>query len=247
MPRSPLLAFVLCAAIGCSGGGAADQSATGALKTDSAGGLVVAPSTPYRATDASGPAALVVTLEGGATAAPVQNPPACAAPPASAIETVFWLDGIREGKALPRERRYDLASSNCGLAPRMQGVVVGGAINVFNSAGAHRLVFVRAGTTDTLQTMPFVNDGSLVATDRLTRTPGIVEVRCTAHPKETAYIAVFDHPYFGVAHSGEKVMMDSLPAGDYRLMTWHEGMVAPSAVPARVGASGQTDLVVKNE
>jgi hypothetical protein len=127
----------------------------------------------------------------------------------------------------------------------MQGVVVGGAINVFNDAGVHRLLFVRAGTTDTLQTMPFSQDHSIVATDRLTKTPGVVEVICAKHPGETAFIAVFDHPYFGVAKSGDKVTLDSVPAGDYHLLTWREGMTAPSTVPAKVGANGQTEVVVR--
>ena len=93
--------------------------------------------------------------------------------------------------------------------------------------------------------MPFTNGAELVASDRLTKTPGIIEVRCAQHPQEKAFIAVFDHPYFGVAAPGETLTLDAVPAGDYQVLTWREGMAAPAAVPTRVGASGQTQVVVK--
>jgi hypothetical protein len=228
-------------AAACSGDSKAAEAASG-LRADSAGGLVEAPSTPYKPTEAEASTALVVTLVGD-TAAPVQ-PAACTTNGEPSPATVFWVDGIREGKPLPNERRYSLVNGPCGLEPRIQATVVGGAVNVFNDAGAHKLVFVRAGTTDTLQIMPFVLSGSVVATDRLTRIAGVVEVKCTMHPAEKAHIAVFDHPYFGVASSGDKVTLEAIPAGDYRVMTWHDGLAAPVAVPAKVGGSGQTEIIL---
>ena len=168
------------------------------------------------------------------------------APAPTASDAIVWVEGIREGKPLPEERRYELVSAGCALSPRVQGVVVGGTVNVYNDDRVlHTLVFIRAGTNDTLQTMPFTNDNEIVASERLTRTAGIVEVRCAQHPQEKAYIAVFDHPYFGVASSGETLTLDSLPAGDYTIMTWREGMTAPTSTPTRVGSSGQTQVVVK--
>lgn len=202
----------------------------------------MAPTTPYHPNNADVSTALVVNLVGDSTApAPT---PTCEGEDTQP-GTVFWVDGIREGKPLPNERRYSLVDGNCGLEPRLLATVVGGAVNVFNDVGLHKLVFVRAGTTDTLQTMPFTNTGAVVATDRLTKTAGVVEVRCATHPNERSYIAVFDHPYFGVASTGDKVTLDSLPAGDYRLMTWHEGLPAPIAVPAKVGATGSTEIVLR--
>lgn len=230
------------AATACSNGPQSAESAS--LRADSAGGLVIPPSTPYRPTAGDASTALVVTLMGD-SAPGATTSATCKPGEASAIETVFWLDGIREGKPLTNERRYGLVNGNCGLQPRMQAVVIGGAVNVTSEAGVHRLVFLRAGTNDTLQTMPFTLDGSLVATERLTRTAGVVEVKCTQHANEKAYIAVFDHPYFGVASSGDKVTLESVPPGDYRVMTWHEGMAAPTTVQTKVGGTGQTEVVLR--
>lgn len=240
--RIALALAIVASAASCGSRAESDEPASG-VRTDSAGGLVVAPSEPYRPTDPDAEAALVVTLVGDSTPARASTPE-CATP-AGAGETIFWVDGIREGKPLPNERRYQLTSGTCGFQPRIQATVVGGAINVFNDAGAHNLVFIRAGTTDTLQRMPFTLDGSIVSTERLTRIAGVVEARCTQHPNDRAYIAVFDHPYFGVAGSGEKVTLDAVPPGDYRVMTWHEGMPAPAAVDAKVSATGQTEIILR--
>jgi len=229
-------------ALGACGGDSKSAEAASRIKSDSAGGLVIAPSTPYRPTGAEVSTALVVTLVGDSTA---PEPVAACQSDDPQPGTVFWVDGIREGKPLPNERRYTLLNGKCGIEPQVQATVVGGAVNVFNDVGQHKLVFVRAGTTDTLQVMPFSMTGSVVATDRLTKTPGVVEVRCTTHANERAYIAVFDHPYFGVAASGDKITLDSIPAGDYRVMTWHEGLSAPVAVPAKVGTTGQTEIILR--
>jgi hypothetical protein len=110
-------------------------------------------STPTRS-GAETSTALVVNLVGDSTSQAPAAAPACKTQVAEP-GTVFWVDGIREGKPLSNERRYSLVNGNCGLEPHIQATVVGGAVNVFNDVGQHRLVFVRAGTTDTLQTMPF--------------------------------------------------------------------------------------------
>lgn len=202
----------------------------------------MAPTTPYHPTAGNVSTALVVNVVGDSTA-PAPTPACQSAEPQPG--TVFWVDGIREGKPLPNERRYTLINGSCGLEPRLQATVIGGAINVFNDVGIHKLIFMRAGTNDTLQTMPFTNEGSVVATDRLTKTAGVIEVRCATHPNERAYIAVFDQPYFGVASSGDKVTLDAIPPGDYTVMTWHEGLPAPVSVPAKVNATGQTEIILR--
>src|SRR6185436_8373000 len=43
---------------------------------------------------------------------------------------VVWLDDIRRGRPLPLERRIELESDKCRLTPRVQGAVVGSAVNV---------------------------------------------------------------------------------------------------------------------
>jgi hypothetical protein len=238
---APTVAILLAAAACSSDRGTAESGSD--VRTDSAGGLVISSGIPYRETQSDAAAALVVTVPGDSSSG--ASAPRCGDGSSATGGTVFWVEGIHEGKPLPNERRYQLLSGNCGLEPRLQATVIGGAINVINDVGIHRLVFLRAGTTDTLQVMPFSLDGSIVATERLTKAAGVVEVRCAKHPAEKAYIAVFDHPYFGIAATGDKITVDSVPPGDYKVMTWREGMAAPAAVPTKVGPAGQTEVVLR--
>jgi hypothetical protein len=235
---------------GCS----APESAPGADSTvteDSAAGIVAIGSGPYAVAAVEQPGNLTGSASDSTSATMARDPRhGCAGDTSSVAtelerETVVWIDGPRAGKPLPVERRYELTSEDCELEPRVQAAVVGGAINVFNEdRGTHRLVFLRMGTRDTLQVMPFTASRQLVASDRLTRTPGFVEVHCVQHPWSRAIIAVFDHPYFAVVSDDAPFNIESVPAGDYTIMSWAEGMRQPlsRSVTVAPGANVQVPL-----
>jgi hypothetical protein len=52
--------------------------------------------------------------------------------------------------------------------------------------------------------------------------PEFVRVKCDVHPWMTAYIAVFDHPFFAVTGEDGRFQIDHLPAGTYTLIARHE-------------------------
>ncbi|HEY4129017.1 MAG TPA: hypothetical protein VGM50_00250, partial [Gemmatimonadaceae bacterium] len=109
--------------------------------------------------------------------------------------TVVWIADVKTGKQFPMDKRQELSSEKCVLAPRVQAAVVGTTFNVFNDDKLlHRLVFLDTETRDTLTVMPFFNAGQVVATEKLAKKSGIIEVRCVQHPWTRAYIVVFDHP-----------------------------------------------------
>src|SRR5881392_2998637 len=103
----------------------ADQAAGKTVKTDSAAGLVVGPTDQY-ASGRPGSAAVAVTVprDSAAQLAPTGACEVAADAAASTRDAVVWLDGIHEGKALPRERRYQLESAGCALSPRVQAVAI---------------------------------------------------------------------------------------------------------------------------
>ena len=115
-PRRLVLALAASISVtACSDDQISAESASG-LRADSAGGLVIPPSTPYRPTGADASTALVVTLMGDSAPGVTANA-TCRPGAVPAIETVFWLDGIREGKPLTNERRYALVNGNCARSP----------------------------------------------------------------------------------------------------------------------------------
>jgi plastocyanin len=180
---------------------------------------------------------------------------ACGTTPEAAIvatskgisNAIVWIAGVKTGKGLPVEKRTEISSEKCLLDPRVQGIVVGTTVNVTNDdRSIHRLVFIR-DAHDTLTTMPFFNAGETVASERLAKKAGIVEVRCALHPWTRGYIVVFDHPYFAITNADGRFTIDSLAPGPYKMMVWHEGMAQPIAQQIQVAANGtaKVDLAIR--
>jgi hypothetical protein len=156
---------------------------------------------------------------------------------------IVWIAAITAGKPLPLDRREELASEDCSLEPRVQAAVAGTTVDVVNADKLlHRLVFIRMGTHDTLTVTPFFNAGQLVASERIAKHSGMVEVRCAQHPWTRAYLAVFDHPYFAVTSLDGRFKIDSVPPGAYKIMVWHEGMARPLERQVRIAAAGTATL-----
>jgi hypothetical protein len=236
------LAFAACAAPDAEESDSATRDGGGA-RVDSSPGIVAITGHRFVPGDVPQPTLLTGVVEPADSTTPKAIPPAdCpvrSAPSTAGTSSpvLVWVDGLGTGKPLPIDRRYELVSENCTLEPRVQGVVTGGTVNVFNDDRAlHRLVFLRMGTNDTLQVMPFASSGQVVASERLTKTPGIVEVRCVQHPETRAYIAVFDHPYFTSADRGKEFSIDSVPAGSHTVMSWTEGQLQPTSHPVTLAA-----------
>jgi plastocyanin len=228
--------------------GKADDSAAGSL--DLGGG-----SYKVEPLSAVGSVSGTITLKGEPPVDSTQlepDDPACGSPSEDAVETtakgglsnaVVWVADAKAGKALPNDKRIELASAHCAVDPRVQGAVTGSTVNVFNDDRVdHKLVFLRAGTHDTITKMPFYEDGEVVASEVLAKKPGIVEVRCAIHPNMRGYLAVFDHPYFAVTEHDGTFKIDSLPPGTYTMMVWHEGMSQPASQRIQVAANGRASL-----
>jgi hypothetical protein len=240
-------------------GGTSGARRTSGKTDDSAAGTVDLGSSGYRAgpVSAVGAVAGTIGLNGTPPAATVpvtKDQKTCGTTAEAPIvatakgisNAVVWIADIKTGKSLPIEKRISLSSEKCILDPRVDAVVVGTTVNVFNDDKLlHRLVFTHLGTHDTLTVMPFFNVGQVVASERLAKGPGIVEVRCALHPWTHAYLLVFDHPYFAVTEDDGSFKIDSLPPGTYKMMVWHEGMTKPAEQQVQIAANGTAKVDLK--
>jgi hypothetical protein len=52
--------------------------------------------------------------------------------------------------------------------------------------------------------------------------PEFVRVKCDVHPWMTAYVGVFETPFFAATGADGRFEIKSLPAGEYTLVAWHE-------------------------
>jgi hypothetical protein len=147
---------------------------------------------------------------------------------------LVWIPGIAPESPFRSRKRAELSSEIACLFPPVQAAIVGTTFNVFNDDKTlHKFVFIRAGTHDTLTVMPFFNEGQVVASEKLAKTSGVVEIRCSEHPWTRGYIAVFDHPYFDVTDASGKSRSTRFPPGTYTVMVWQDGMDKPDRTACR--------------
>ena len=72
---------------------------------------------------------------------------------------------------------------------------------------------------------------------------GIVPISCDIHTHMSAYVLVFNHPYFAVADEDGRYTIPTVPAGTYTLKVWSEvGQAAPRAVAVVAGESVECDF-----
>jgi hypothetical protein len=134
---------------------------------------------------------------------------------------LVWITDLRAGKPLPTEKRYTLTIEHCQAAPRVQGALAGGTLNVLSlDPTDHRTRFLTADGA-TLDVIHQFDAGQLVPKTNLLGRPGLLELRCDIHPWTRAWIRVFDQPYFAEVEDDGRFTIDSIPPGEHELVIWH--------------------------
>jgi hypothetical protein len=257
-----LAAFGVLAATACAADDDAEARARSAA--GDAAGLsrsVIQPSSrAYReaAVASGGAVRVLVHLDGDVARDSAHRPPA-EQQPACGVEVpdeslrrdgdrlegaVVWLPDVREGKALPIERRYELTIERCRLVPRVLVAVAGGTINLRAlDDAAHRTRFVRHADGTRLAEIATTEPISVVPDETVLRQPGQVEVSCDVHPWARAWLMTFDHPYAAVTARDGAARLDSVPAGRWRVVVWHERLgVREDTVEVRAGAESTLEV-----
>ncbi len=170
---------------------------------------------------------------------------AIVAPQGGLMNVVVWLTDAREGKAFPDSRRFEVTNSRCRLDPRVQGVIVGGTLNVKSADPVvHETVIRVSGMTEVLETVTQNGDGQVVPLEKVLARPVRLELSCRTHPWTQGWIHVFDHPYFVVSAPNGRFLLDSIPPGEYTMRTWHERLGGTTR-EIKVENGGTTRVEVK--
>ena len=75
---------------------------------------------------------------------------------------------------------------------------------------------------------------------------GVVVLGCNIHDQMVGWVLVLDTPSYAQTSANGQVALSAVPAGHYRLRTWHARLPAGAPVPEQaleVSASGATALV----
>jgi uncharacterized membrane protein/plastocyanin len=127
-----------------------------------------------------------------------------------------------EGKTfsdVPAET-VELDQRGCLYTPRVIATRVGQKVAFINSDNLfHNIRSVTTNNKSFNIPMPKKDQRILMTFDK----PEIfMQSKCSVHPWMGAYIAVIDHPYFGLSNSSGEFKIKDLPPGTYTLEAWHE-------------------------
>lgn len=75
-------------------------------------------------------------------------------------------------------------------------------------------------------------------------TAGVVQLFCHIHADMSGYILVLDNPFFTIPDVQGHFVIDSIPPGEYRLVTWHE-RIRPMVTPVRIESGRTTTLTLR--
>lgn len=133
---------------------------------------------------------------------------------------VVQLTNISKGKALDAGKTLVLDQKKCKYDPHVQLVPVNSIVEVKNSDPVLHNVHAYFGETETLFNIAQPFQGQ--TTQRSLTRPGVVHVKCDAHPWMSAYFVVQAHPYYAVSDKAGNFKISDIPPGTYKVKVWHE-------------------------
>jgi plastocyanin len=149
---------------------------------------------------------------------------------------LVWVSkGLPAGKTFPVPKTaVTLDQNGCLYKPHVMGIMVGQTYRILNSDGVlhniHTLPKVNApfnkGMPPTLKE----------ATTVFSKPEEVFHIKCDVHPWMSAYMAVFNHPFFASTGPDGKFTISGLDPGTYEITAWHERLGTQTA-SVTVGAS----------
>jgi hypothetical protein len=172
------------------------------------------------------------------------------------VKWVFvWLTPEPGAKRLPvhpslekvKDKDVEIDQPHCMFKPHALGMREGQNLVAKNSATIAHNVNWTGGLKNPGNNVIVAPKQSYTITDLAAdRFP--VKVTCNIHPWMSAWVRVYDHPYFAVTDADGNFEFKLAPAGTYRLMVWQEtigyrgGAAGRNGTPVNIRAGEVTDL-----
>lgn len=134
-------------------------------------------------------------------------------------DAVVYIEKVGDNKYDPPEERGVMDQINLTFVPHVIAIQRGTTVDFPNSDLVRHNVFsppdspdpFNLGTYDIGSSKPFTFDNS-----------GEVPLLCNVHAEMSGFIVVLDNPYFAVTKRDGSFTINNVPAGTYKLKTWHE-------------------------
>jgi plastocyanin len=148
---------------------------------------------------------------------------------------VYVSKGLPAGKTYPAPKTPVVMDQNgCQYKPHIMGIQVGQPYKILNSDGilhnVHTLPKINAAFN---KPMPATVKE---VTTTFSKEEAIFHIKCDVHPWMSAYMGVFNHPFFSVTGADGKFTISGLDPGTYEITAWHEKLGTKTAT-VTVGAN----------
>lgn len=144
------------------------------------------------------------------------------------------FDDREPGRAVMDQRRET-------FVPRLLAITTGTVVDFPNSDLTYHNVFSLSRARRFDLGRYAAGKSKSVRFDR----PGIVRVFCDIHSHMSAFVVVFNHPYFRVTDADGHYRIDNVPPGTYTIVGWYEGEArVQRTVTVAPGAVTELNLVV---
>jgi len=150
---------------------------------------------------------------------------------------VFWLvDAKKPLETIPTPKALqgkvvEVDQPMCSFVPRHAVILAGQKLVVKNSAPIAHNVKISGGAEGPDLNIALPAGGKLDVGDVKARSFPIVPFSCSIHAWMNGYLLPLPTPYYAVTDAEGKFEIKDVPAGEYRLVGWHEkiGWIFPAA------------------
>ncbi len=160
--------------------------------------------------------------------------------PKGRANVVVHLEGV-PGTFRPPAKPVTIDQKGMTFLPHVLAVQKGATVVFHNSDALRHNVFTPDGDKYNLGTW-----GQGESKTHTFATTGVFRQLCNVHPEMSAFIHVFDSPFFAVTGADGKFTIENVPPGTYTLKTWGEkGGETSRSVTVAAGAPTTLKLEVK--
>jgi plastocyanin len=155
---------------------------------------------------------------------------------------VVFLESREARAAVKPARNAEIAQVGKQFSPQVAVVPVGTLVDFPNRDTVRHHVYSFAP----IKTFELKLYAGTPSNPVLFDKPGVAVLGCNIHDNMAAWVVVVDTPYFGRAPASGRVVLEDVPAGQYRLRAWHPGLAVGAPAldqPLSVAAAGATATV----
>jgi plastocyanin len=134
-------------------------------------------------------------------------------------DVVLWLEGVKPPARKGKKPKAVMDQRNFFFVPNVLAIEAGQEVEFLNSDAANHGVLASAAETANSFNILTPPGQCYKHTFRSARQP--VRIGCPIHSSMSAWIVVFDHPWFAVTDSKGTFRLPSVPPGDYTLHVRH--------------------------